>query len=155
MNGLEESSTTPTRCHVRVVIIDGCAIVVRPVWSPCSGAGRSGLGPLLGAVTAVKWGVGHGGQQPARTADRQNLHPYDYRHVPRTGAHLSSVPSRRAAANRKPTCGNRGQVMTASSIAGTKRFARADTTATLCVCLGTPLATCALPTVVFTYLLTY
>ena len=83
MNGLEESSTTPTRCHVRVVIIDGCAIVVRhrPVWSPCSGAGRSGLGPLLGEVTAVNWGVGHGGQQPARTADRQNLHPYDYRHV--------------------------------------------------------------------------
>ena len=85
MNGLEESSTTPTRCHVRVVIIDGCAIVVRPVWSPCSGAGRSGLGPLLGAVTAVNWGVGHGGQQPARTAqigtEFTSIDHTDYRHT--------------------------------------------------------------------------
>ena len=112
MNGLEESSTTPTRCHVRVVIIDGCAIVVRhrPVWSPCSGAGRSGLGPLLGEVTAVNWGVGHGGQQPARTARIGRIYIHTITDTcARTGAHPCPIASRRAAANRKPRSSHDGK----------------------------------------------
>ena len=152
MNGLEESSTTPTRCHVRVVIIDGCAIVVRPVWSRVLGRGpvgartstRGGYRCELGGRARGAAASTHGRSAEFTSIDRIP----DYRHTSRRTAETA------------------GQVMTTSSIAGTKRFARARGAKPARIARtspyqkSVPLATCALPIGalpkgVCTYLLTY
>ena len=63
MNGLEES-TTPTRSHVRVVIMVGTAYSLL-----CSGRGRRGLGE----VPRCESGGGHGAAHTALSIKNFNL----------------------------------------------------------------------------------